>query len=117
MHEKSLYQLAHARTGDKGNKVNISLIAYRAEDYPLLAEQVTEERVRAHFAHRKPTQVTRYPLPKLAAMNFVIEDVLDGGVNDSLNLDMHGKALSFHLLTLTVQAPVTVAASTSQETV
>ena len=116
MQEKSLYQLAHARTGDKGNKVNISLIAYRAEDYALLAEQVTEERVRAHFAHRKPTKVTRYLLPKLAAMNFVIDDVLDGGVNDSLNLDMHGKALSFHLLTLSVDAPVAVAASISQET-
>lgn len=116
MQEKSLYQLAHARTGDKGNKVNISLIAYRAEDYALLAEQVTEERVRVHFAHRKPTKVTRYLLPKLAAMNFVIDDVLDGGVNDSLNLDMHGKALSFHLLTLTVDAPVAVAASISQET-
>ena len=105
MQEKSLYQLAHARTGDKGNKVNISLIAYRAEDYALLAEQVTEERVRAHFAHRKPTKVVRYLLPKLAALNFVIEDVLDGGVNDSLNLDMHGKALSFHLLTLALPAP------------
>ena len=117
MQEKSLYQLAHARTGDKGNKVNISLIAYRAEDYAVLAEQVTEERVRDHFAHRKPTKVVRYLLPKLAAMNFVIDDVLDGGVNDSLNLDMHGKALSFHLLTMTVQVSAALAASTSQETV
>ena len=117
MHEKTLYQLAHARTGDKGNKVNISLIAYRAEDYATLAKQVTEERVRAHFAHRKPTRVTRYLLPKLAAMNFVLDDVLDGGVNDSLNLDMHGKALSFHLLTLTVDAPAAAAAASSAEAV
>ena len=105
MHERSLYDLAHARTGDKGNKVNISLIAYRAQDWDLLVAQVTPERVQAHFAHRKPSQVTRYLLPKLAAMNFVLDDVLDGGVNDSLNLDMHGKALSFHLLTLGVQSP------------
>ena len=105
MTDTTLYQLAHARTGDKGNKVNISLIAYRADDYPLLVQQVTEERVAAHFAHRKPTRVTRYLLPHIAAMNFVLDDVLDGGVNDSLNLDMHGKALSFHLLTLAVQAP------------
>jgi hypothetical protein len=104
MIEPTLYQLAHARTGDKGNKVNISLIAYRADDYPLLVQQATEARVAAHFAHRKPTKVTRYLLPKLGAMNFVLDDVLDGGVNDSLNLDMHGKALSFHLLTLPVQA-------------
>ena len=117
MQELTLYPLAHARTGDKGNKVNISLIAYRAADFSLLAEQVTEERVAAHFAHRKPTRVTRYLLPKLAAMNFVLDDVLDGGVNDSLNLDMHGKALSFHLLTMTVQAPASLPQpTTSQET-
>jgi hypothetical protein len=104
MATKTLYELAHARTGDKGNKVNISLIAYRAQDYDLLVEHVTPERVAAHFAHRQPTGVTRYLLPNLGAMNFVIEDVLDGGVNDSLNLDMHGKGLSFHLLTMRVDA-------------
>ena len=104
MADKTLYALAHARTGDKGNKVNISLIAYRAQDYDLLVEQITPERVAAHFAHRQPTGVTRYLLPNLGAMNFVIEDVLDGGVNDSLNLDMHGKGLSFHLLTMRVDA-------------
>ena len=101
----TLYQLAHARTGDKGNKVNISVIAYQDHDYELLVEQVTEMRVANHFAHRQPTRVTRYLLPRLSAMNFVLEDVLDGGVNDSLNLDMHGKALSFHLLTLPVDVP------------
>ena len=100
MSTRTLYDLAHARTGDKGNRVNISVIAYRAEDYPLLVEQVSTERVAAHFGARRPTRVTRYLLPRLAAMNFVIDDVLDGGVNDSLNLDMHGKTLSFHLLTL-----------------
>lgn len=100
-----LYRLAHARTGDKGNRSNISLIAYDARHFPLLVEQVTEERVAAHFAYRAPTVVVRYVLPKIAAMNFVLDDVLDGGVNDSLNLDMHGKALSFHLLTMTVQVP------------
>ena len=104
MAAQTLYALAHARTGDKGNKVNISLIAYRAQDYDLLVEHVTPERVAAHFAHRQPTGVTRYLLPNLGAMNFVIEDVLDGGVNDSLNLDMHGKGLSFHLLTMRVDA-------------
>lgn len=103
MQDIELYQLAHARTGDKGNRVNISVIAYRAQDFDLLVEQLTEERVKQHFAHRQPSRVVRYLLPKLAAMNFVLDDVLDGGVNDSLNLDMHGKALSFHLLTLPVR--------------
>jgi hypothetical protein len=102
MQQVPLYDLAHGRTGDKGNMINISLIAYRAEDYALLVEQVTPERVAAFFAHRKPGAVRRYLLPRLAAMNFVLDDVLDGGVNDSLNLDMHGKALSFHLLSMTI---------------
>lgn len=105
MHTQTLYDLAHARTGDKGNRINISLIAYRAEDFAWLVEQVTPERVAAHFAHRQPTGVQRFLLPKLGAMNFVIDDVLDGGVNDTLNLDLHGKTLSFHLLTLPVEKP------------
>ena len=100
-----LHRLAHARTGDKGNRSNISVIAYRAEDYALLVAEVTEARVIALFADRRPTAVKRYLLPKIAAMNFVLDDVLDGGVNDSLNLDTHGKSLSFHLLTLPIALP------------
>ncbi len=99
-----LHDIAHARTGDKGNRINISLIAYRPEDYPLLVEQVTCERVAAHFGARHPADVRRYLLPRLGAMNFVLDEVLDGGVNDSLNLDMHGKALSFHLLDMLIDA-------------
>jgi hypothetical protein len=97
-----LRELAHGRTGDKGDRSNISVIAHRAEDYPRLVEQVTEERVAALFAHRRPSRVKRYLLPKLAAMNFVIDDVLDGGVNGSLNLDTHGKSLAFLLLDLPI---------------
>jgi hypothetical protein len=101
----ALYTLAHARTGDKGDRSNISVIAYQAEDFELLKREVTEERVAAHFAHRRPGKVTRYVLPRLGAMNFVLDGVLDGGVNDALNLDMHGKTLSFHLLTLPINVP------------
>jgi hypothetical protein len=97
-----LYEIAHGRTGDKGDRSSISVIAYRAEDFALIVSQVTEERVAAHFAYRKPTKVTRYVLPKIHAMNFVLDGVLDGGVNDALNLDMHGKALSFHLLAMEI---------------
>ena len=114
--ELPLRELAHARTGDKGNRTNISLIAYDPRHYDLLVEQVTLERVAQQFAYRKPSHVARYLLPKIAAMNFVLDDVLDGGVNDSLNLDMHGKALSFHLLTITVQVPVAMHLSTTKET-
>jgi hypothetical protein len=105
MIEIPLYDLAHARTGDKGNRVNISLIAYRPQDFALLVEQVTEEAVARHFAHRCPTRVQRYVLPNLDAMNFVLDDVLDGGVNDALNLDAHGKSLSFHLLAMKLRVP------------
>jgi hypothetical protein len=112
----ALYDLAHARTGDKGNTINISLIAYREEDYPLLAEQVTPERVAQWFAHRHPARVKRYLLPRLGAINFVLAEVLDGGVNDSLNLDMHGKALSFHLLALAIPVPAEVAARVTDTT-
>lgn len=97
-----LHTLAHARTGDKGNRSSISVIAYDARDWALLVEQVTEARVAALFAHRRPSQVRRYLLPRLSAMNFVLDDVLDGGVNGSLNLDTHGKCLSSLLLSLPI---------------
>jgi hypothetical protein len=100
-----LHSLAHARTGDKGDRSSISLVAYDAAHWPLLVEQVTEDRVAALFATRRPTRVRRYLLPKLHAMNFVLDDVLDGGVNSSLNLDTHGKSLSSLLLTLAVEQP------------
>jgi hypothetical protein len=99
-----LYRLAHGRTGDKGDRSNISVIAFHMDLYPLLVEQLTEAAVAGVFADRKPASVTRYLLPKLGAMNFVLDGVLDGGVNDALNLDAHGKALAFLLL----QAPIAV---------
>lgn len=100
-----LRRLAHGRTGDKGNRCSISVIAYRPEFWPLLVEQVTEAAVAAQFAFRLPTQVKRYLLPNLEAMNLVMDGVLDGGVNDALNLDSHGKNLSFLLLDLPIRVP------------
>jgi len=93
-----LHEVAHGRAGDKGNRSNISVIPYSAEAYPHLLEQVTEARVLAAFRHKGATAVRRYELPFLPALNFVIEDVLEGGVNGALGLDQHGKALSFLLL-------------------
>jgi hypothetical protein len=104
-----LYRAAHGRTGDKGNRSNLTVIAWHADLYPVLAEQLTPQAVAAHFAHRQPALVQRYLLPRLQAMNFVLDGVLDGGVNDALNLDTHGKALSFWLLDLPVRIPVALA--------
>ena len=101
-----LHRAAHGRTGDKGDRSNISVIAWHPALWPLLVEQITEEVVARQFAQRHPSSVRRYLLPKLFAMNFVLDGVLDGGVNDSLNLDAHGKALSFMLLDLPLEVPV-----------
>ena len=97
-----LREVASARSGDKGNRLNIALVCRRPADYQAIAAQVSAERVAALFASRHPSQVVRYDLPRLAAFNFVLDDVLEGGVNASLGLDGHGKALSFLLLTLDV---------------
>jgi len=104
-----LYRAAHGRTGDKGNRSNISVIAWHPRLWELLVAQVTEDTVARPFAHRLPSRVTRHLLPNLHAMNFVLDDVLDGGVNDALNLDSHGKALSFLLLDMPIEVPVALA--------
>lgn len=93
-----LHAVAHGRAGDKGNRSNISVVPYLPEAFGILLEQVTEERVLALFAHKGASAVTRYELPNLPALNFVIDNALEGGVNSALNLDLHGKTLSFLLL-------------------
>lgn len=100
-----LREIAHSRTGDKGNTSNISLIAYDEKHYPLLAQHVTAERVKAHFAGIVKGDVQRYELPKLAALNFVMLGALAGGVTQSLALDAHGKSLSSALLDLEIPDP------------
>ena len=105
MIEVPLYRAAHGRTGDKGDRSNISVIAWHPALYPVIVEQVNEQAVAAQFRHRRPQNVQRYLLPGLHAMNFVLDGVLDGGVNDALNLDTHGKALSFLLMDMRIQVP------------
>jgi hypothetical protein len=93
-----LHELAHCRAGDKGDTSILSLIAYRAEDYPLLAAQVTVEAVAAHLQGIVLGRIRRYELPALWALQFVCERSLGGGVTTSLALDAHGKSLSYALL-------------------
>jgi hypothetical protein len=97
-----LRQIAHSRTGDKGDAVNISVIAYDERDFARLCDQVTVERVRATFADLAPSDVVRYELPSIGALNFVLHGVLDGGVTRSLRLDPHGKSLGAALLELQI---------------
>ena len=97
-----LREIAHSRTGDKGNTSNISLIAFHARHYPLLREQVTAARVKAHFASIVDGEVVRYELPRISALNFVMTGALGGGVTRSLALDAHGKSLSSALLDLEI---------------
>ncbi len=99
----ALRDIANARSGDKGNRLNIALVCRDPAHYAAVAAQVTAQRVAAAFAARKPASVMRYDLPKLAAFNFVLDDVLEGGVNASLGLDGHGKSLSFLLLDTTLE--------------
>ena len=105
--EVPLHGIAHARAGDKGNRSNISVIPYVPAAFAYLVDQVTEARILAVFAHKGATAVRRYLLPKLPAMNVVIDDALEGGVNASLCLDGHGKSLSFLLLAeIEVRVPI-----------
>ena len=97
-----LREIAHSRTGDKGDTSNISLIVFDARDYPLILEQVTVVRVREHFSEIAHGEVTRYELPSIGALNFVLRNALGGGVTNSLALDAHGKSLSSALLDLDI---------------
>lgn len=97
-----LREIAHSRTGDKGNISNISLIAFKDEDYKLIKERVTEEIVKEWFKDIVQGEVTRYELPNLSAFNFVMTGALGGGVTKSLAQDMHGKSLSSKLLDLDI---------------
>jgi hypothetical protein len=98
-----LREIAHSRTGDKGNISNISVIAFDAKLYPLIVSQVTAARVKALFAGIVAGEVVRYELPNLAALNFVMDQALGGGVTRSLALDAHGKSLSSALLDLEIE--------------
>jgi hypothetical protein len=97
-----LRELAHARAGDKGDVSNISVIAHEQGDYAFLAEHVTVERVRTHFADIVKGRVERYELPALGALNFVLHAALGGGVTRSLSADPHGKSLSSCLLEMEI---------------
>ncbi len=95
--------IALARSGDKGDRATLSVIAYDLADFALLDQALTFERVRAHYRGVVRGAIERYPLPHLGAVHFVLHEALDGGVTRSLALDAHGKTLSGAILDLPLE--------------
>ena len=100
-----LERVAHVRSGDKGNTSNIAVIAYHDEFYPLLKEQLTAARFKAFYRGAIKGEVARHAADNLAALNFVAEGALGGGVSRSLSLDNYGKALSAAILGFEIELP------------
>ncbi|HEV8383168.1 MAG TPA: hypothetical protein VGQ29_16385 [Gemmatimonadales bacterium] len=98
-----LVDLAHARSGDKGDTANIGLIALKPEYYPILAKQVTAARVARHFRGMITGKVERFELPNLHALNFLLHGALDGGGTISLKTDAQGKVFSTALLRMKIE--------------
>ena len=97
--------IAHARSGDKGDTANVGVIALRPEWYPLIASQLTLERVQQHFAGVITGDVQRYELPNLGALNFLLHGALDGGGTLSLKTDAQGKVYSTAMLRMVLDVP------------
>jgi hypothetical protein len=100
-----LGELAHARSGDKGNHANIGVIAFREDDFRHLGQVLTETRVAEFFLPLRPSEVRRYELPGIHAYNFVLKDVLGGGASRSLRTDSQGKTLALALLEMRIPPP------------
>jgi hypothetical protein len=100
-----LQHVAHTRSGDKGNTSNIAVFAYTPELYPLLKEQLTEEKFKKFYGGDITGTITRYDVDNIHAMNFVCQGALGGGVSRSLCLDNYGKALSAAILGFELDVP------------
>jgi len=101
----SLSDIAHGRSGDKGNHANIAVLAYTPAGFAWLREHLTAEVLRAYFAPLRPSRVDRYEAANLLALNFVLHDVLGGGASRSLRTDTQGKVLALALLQMPVERP------------
>jgi hypothetical protein len=108
--QATLADIAHGRSGDKGNHANVAVIAYAPAGYAWLRENLTADRVRDYFAPLGPSRVVRYEAPNLLAVNFVLYDVLAGGASRSLRTDSQGKTLALALLQMPIERPTDLAA-------
>jgi len=103
--QTTLREIAHSRSGEKGNHSNVSVIAYELADYPMLREQVTVAAVTKLYGPITRGRITRYEVPSIGALNFVLEDVLEGGRSRTLAFEESGKALSSLMMTMPVTVP------------
>lgn len=103
-----LRDIAHARSGDKGNHANIGVVAYTPAGHRFLGQVLTETRVAEYFLPLRPRQVQRFELPGILAYNFLLRDVLGGGASQSLRTDSQGKVLSTALLEMELPVPANV---------
>lgn len=98
-----LKEICHGRSGDKGDAANIGLIAYKKEDYELIKKEVTAEKVKLYFSEICLGDVTRYEMPNINALNFILNNTLGGGGTVSLKLDAQGKTLASALLKMEIE--------------
>ena len=110
-----LSDIAHGRSGDKGNHANVAVIAYTAAGYAWLREHLPAVAVQGYFAPLGPSRVVRYEAPNLFALNFLLYDVLAGGASRSLRSDTQGKTLALALLQMPIGRPENVEAMTRPE--
>lgn len=98
-----LSQIAHARSGDKGDAANCGVIAFKAEWYPIIRDALTTDRVKQHFEGICEGEVERYELPNLWALNFILHNTLGGGGTVSLKLDAQGKTIATAMLLMEIE--------------
>jgi hypothetical protein len=100
-----LADIAHGRSGDKGNHANVAILAYTKTGFEWLRENLTTDRVHQYFASLKPSRTVRYEAPNLLGLNFVLYDILAGGASRSLRIDTQGKTLALALLQMPIERP------------
>ena len=98
-----LSQIAHTRSGDKGDTCNVGVIAFQEKDYAVLVREVTAERVKQHFGELVKGKVERFELPNLGALNFLLHEALGGGGTVSLRTDAQGKTFGAALLRMEIE--------------
>ena len=108
----ALSNIAHGRSGDKGNHANVAIIAYTQAGYDWLRTHLTADAVAKYFAPMQPSRVERFEAANVWGLNFLLHDILAGGASRSLRIDTQGKTLALTLLQMEIETPANVEAMT-----